>query len=128
MITATALNAESTSRQDFLKTVAAVAAVPLFQLGAPESASAAKYGAFGAGSSNVLDPSEAIVDEDILKSGPVQDALGKVRGYAKLVKDMVALLDKDPQADLGPTIRKQFDFVQLRSALNTLNSAFDEDT
>lgn len=126
--TDTALNAETTSRQDFLKTVAAVAAVPLFQLGAPEPASAAKYGGFGAGSPNALDPTEAIVDEDILKSGSVQDALNKVKAYKNLVMEMGAALEKDPQADLGPIIRKQFDFVQLRQALNTLNTAFDEDT
>ena len=121
------MNAEA-SRKDFLKTVFAVASVPLIQLSSPESASAAKYGGFGAGSPNALDPADAIVDEDILKSGPVQDALGKVKGYSNLVKEMSAALDKDPQADLGPVIRKQFDFVQLRSSLNTLNSAFDEDT
>ncbi|CAB9520367.1 expressed unknown protein [Seminavis robusta] len=123
----TALNAES-SRQDFLKTMFAVASVPLIQVVAPESASAAKYGGFGAGSPNVFDPKEAIVDEDILKSGAVQDALGKVKGYSNLVKEMSAALDQNPQVDLGPTIRKQFDFVQLRSSLNTLNTAFDEDT
>jgi hypothetical protein len=122
-----ALNAES-SRQAFLKTMFTVASVPLIQLSAPEQARAAKYGGFGAGSPNVLMPSDAIVDEDILKSGPVQDALGKVKGYSNLVKEMSLALDKDPQLDLGPTIRKQFDFVQLRSSLNTLNTAFDEDT
>ena len=126
-ILATALNAES-SRSDFLKSIAAVAAVPLFQLVAPEPASAAKYGGFGAGSPNALDPKEAIVDEDILKSGAVQDALSKVKGYSNVVKEMSAALDTNPQADLGPAIRKQLDFVQLRSSLNTLNSAFDEDT
>ena len=103
-----------TSRQDFLKTAFAIASVPLIQIATPESANAAKYGGFGAGSPNALDPSEAILDEDILKSGPVQDALGKVQGYSNLVKEMSAALDKDPQADLGPVIRKQFDFVQLR--------------
>ena len=106
----------------------AVAAVPLIQLSAPEQASAAKYGGFGAGSPNVFSPSDAIVDEDILKSGPVQSALERVKGYSNLVKEMGAALDKDPQLDLGPTIRKQFDFVQLRSSLNTLITAFDEDT
>lgn len=121
------MNAEST-RQDFLKTVFAAASVPLIQLATPESASAAKYGGFGAGSPNALDPTEAIIDEDILKTGAVQDALGRVRGYSNLVTEMSAALEKDAQIDLGPVIRKQFDFVQLRQSMNTLNSAFDEDT
>lgn len=122
------MNAES-SRSDFLKGVAAAAAsVPFFQLAAPQPASAAKYGGFGAGSPEVLSPKEAIVDSDVLKSGAVQDALGKVKSYSTVVKELSAALEKDPQADLGPAIRKNLDFVQLRTALNTLNSAFDEDT
>jgi hypothetical protein len=106
----------------------AAAAVPLLQVAAPESANAAKYGGFGAGSPSVLDPKDAIVDADTLKSGPVQDALNKVRGYRDLVKELSSSLDKDGQADLAPTIRKKLDFVEVRQSLNTLNSAFDEDT
>ena len=121
------MNAEA-SRKDFLKGIAAVAAVPLFQLVAPEPASAAKYGGFGAGSPNVMDAKEAIVDDDILKSGAVQDALRNVKAYSTYVKELSAFLDTNPQADLGPSIRKNLDFVQLRTNLNTLNSAFDEDT
>jgi seryl-tRNA synthetase len=37
-------------------------------------------------------------------------------------------LDKNPQADVGPFLRKEFDFSKLRADLNTLNSAFDEET
>jgi len=121
------LNAQ-TSRSDFFKSIAFVAAVPILQLAAPAPANAAKYGGFGAGSPNALDPKEAIVDEDILKSGAVQGAIKQVQGYATIVNEMSAALDKDAQVDLGPSIRKQLDFVALRSALNTLNSAFDEDT
>lgn len=106
----------------------AVAAVPLVQLSAPKSANAAKYGGFGSGSPEKIDPSEAIIDEDVLKSGPVQDALSKVKAYANLAKEMSAALEKNSQLDLGPTIRKEYDFVALRASLNTLNTAFDEDT
>ena len=123
----TILNAEA-SRKEFLNGFAAAAAIPLFQLANPEPASAAKYGGFGAGSPNVLDASEAIIDEDIMKSGAVQDALSKVKAYSNFVKELSAALDTNPQADLGPAIRKNLDFVQLRTTLNTLNTAFDEDT
>jgi hypothetical protein len=37
-------------------------------------------------------------------------------------------LKKDSQINLGPTIKKTFDFSKLRADLNTLNSAFDEET
>merc|ERR1712127_856874 len=39
-----------------------------------------------------------------------------------------ATLAGNKQADVGPAIRKDLDFVALRSDLNTLNTAFDEDT
>lgn len=83
--------------------------------------------ATGPGSA-VLDPKEAIIDEDILKSGPVQEALKSVSGYASIVTDMKSALQKDSQVNLGPVIKKTFDFSKLRADLNTLNSAFDEET
>lgn len=104
---------------------AAAAAIPLLKT---ENANAAKYGGLGAGSPNVLDPKDAIVDEDVLKSGPVQDALNKVKGYRDLAAELLSTLEKDAQADLGPIIRKKLDFVEVRQALNTLNGAYDEDT
>merc|ERR1712157_456901 len=89
---------------------------------------AAKYGGFGAGSPEVIDPKAAIVDDEILASDAVQKSLTGVKGYLSSVKSMQAALASDGQADIGPTIRKDFDFSQLRQTLNTLNSAFDEDT
>jgi len=41
---------------------------------------------------------------------------------------MKETLASNSQADIGPTIRKNFDFSKLRTDLNTLNSAFDEET
>ena len=90
--------------------------------------SAANAGwATGPGSA-VLDPKEAIIDEEVLKSGAVQQALTDVKGYASIVTQMKDALQKDSQVNLGPTIRKTFDFSKLRATLNTLNSAFDEET
>lgn len=97
-------------------------------IAAPSTASAAKYGGFGAGSPEVLDPKEAIIDEDILKSDAVQGALKAIKGYLGGVRQMEAALKSNGQTDVGPYLRKEFDFVKLREALNTVNSAFDEDT
>lgn len=125
---ATALNAEkgSTSRIEFLQqSAAAVAAsVTLF----PGQANAAKYGGFGAGSPEVIDPKDAIVDEDILKSDSVQKGIAAVKGYKQSVVDMKSALTADNQADIGPKIRKDFDFSVIRSDLNAINAALDEDT
>jgi hypothetical protein len=90
--------------------------------------SAANAGWVTGPGSAVIDPKEAIVDEEILKSGPVQQALKDVSGYASIVTDMKAALQKDSQVNLAPVIKKTFDFSKLRSDLNTLNSAFDEET
>jgi len=76
----------------------------------------------------VLDPKEADVDREVLGSGSVQSALGKVKGYKEAVQAMQAALAKDPQANIRPVIVKELDFSGLRSTLNTVNTAFDEDT
>ena len=113
------------SRTDFLAQIAGVVAVTS---AFPGAASAAKYGGIGASSPGVLDPKDAIVDSDILGSSVVQDALKSVQGYLGLVGEMKKALAGNDQVNLGPVLRKQFDFGKLRADLNTLNTAFDEDT
>lgn len=124
----TALNAEkgSNTRIEFLQQSAAAVAASLTLL--PGQANAAKYGGFGAGSPEVIDPKDAIVDEDILKSESVQKGIAAVRGYKQSVVDMKGALTADSQADIGPKIRKDFDFSVIRSDLNAINAALDEDT
>ena len=126
-LSSTALNAENgvTTRIGFLQQSAtAVAAFTLI----PGQANAAKYGGFGAGSPEVIDPKDAIVDEDVLKSDSVQKGIASVRGYKQSVSDMKATLASDNQADIGPKIRKDFDFSAVRTDLNAINAALDEDT
>ena len=94
----------------------------------PGSAQAAKYGAIGRSSSGVLDPKDAIVDDEVYASAAVQKALKEVKGYSAMVAEMKDALAANSQVNLGPVIRKQFDFAKLRADLNTFNSAFDEET
>jgi len=122
----TSLSAKELQRSEFLQKVAGI--VGLSTLAAPGTANAAKYGGFGAGSPNVLDPKDAIIDEDILKSDAVQNARNGIKGYLNGVQQMQEALKKNGQTDVGPFLRKDYDFVKLREALNTVNSAFDEDT
>ena len=75
-----------------------------------------------------LDPKDAVIDDEILQSSEVQKALRAVKEYAGIVDEMKKALEANSQVNLGPVIRKQFDFSKLRSELNTLNTAFDEDT
>ena len=49
----------------------------------PGAANAAKYGSLGAGSPGVLDPKDAIIDDEILGSSVVQDALKAIKEYSK---------------------------------------------
>ncbi len=97
--------------------------------GGPSDAFAAQYGDFGKGSSpGVLDPKTAEIDADILKSDAVQSALKKVKGYRSAVQDMQAALKADSQVNVRKTIIKDLDFADLRDTLNTVNTAFEEDT
>eukprot|EP00957_Ditylum_brightwellii_P111791 8526926-Ditylum_brightwellii.AAC.1 len=41
---------------------------------------------------------------------------------------MSATVAADSQADIGPSIRKELDFVQVRADFNGVTEAFDEDT
>jgi len=129
-ITGSALFADSqTTRSDFIATAAAALVTgSAALLSQPQPAAAAKYGSFGAGSPEVLDPSQADVDADILGSSKVQDALKKVRGYKGAVNSMQTALESNPQYNVKPVILKELDFANLRDSLNTVNSAFEEDT
>jgi hypothetical protein len=95
----------------------------------PKEAQAAKYGSIGAGSSpNVMKPSDAEIDEDLLKSGAVQKALANVKGYKAIVNEYLALLASDEQANISKRVVKDFDFTKLRTDLNTVGTIYDEDT
>jgi len=94
----------------------------------PSPALAAKYGDIGRGSPEVLDPAAAEVDMDVLKSGPVQQALGQIKDYQSAVRTMQDALAKDSQANVHGVVVREFDFSKLRATLNTFNTAFDEDT
>mmetsp|Transcript_5265 Transcript_5265/g.6767 ORF Transcript_5265/g.6767 Transcript_5265/m.6767 type:complete len:212 (+) Transcript_5265:67-702(+) len=115
-----------TTRLQFIQQITATSLATLTFL--PNNANAAKYGSFGAGSPEVLDPATAIIDDEILASSAVQNAFAKVKDYKSTVASLKSTLDSNKQADIGSVIRKDLDFVQLRADLNTLNSAFDEDT
>lgn len=118
----------TTTRGDFLNQIAATFVVVggISTAGfAPAPANAGW--ATGPGSA-VLDPKDAIVDEEIFKTSVVQKALKSVKAYSSSVTEMKKTLTSNSQVDLKPIIRKEFDLGKVRADLNSLNSAFEEDT
>jgi len=113
-------------RSDFFKSVAG--SVAFAALGPAQPAMAAKYGGIGRGSTNMASPSDAIIDNDIMSSDAVQKSLKDIKSYYEVVTAIKGEIQKNPQADIAPYLRKNFDFALLRSSLNTFNTAFDEDT
>lgn len=111
---------------NILASSAAVATVAMTVGASP--ASAFKYGGIGRGSPEVLDPTDAVVDASVLKSDVVQNAIAKTKRYQAAVQSLQTALEQQPQANLIPFIRKEFDFVALRGDLNTLNLPLDEET
>jgi hypothetical protein len=76
----------------------------------------------------VLAPSADALDRDLLKSSDVQGALKDVAFYANVAAEMQKQLLENPQLDLKAAIVKYFPFDKIRAALNTANTALDEDT
>jgi len=117
------------TRHQFLQTLTTSALLTTMTLTTSSlPASAAKYGGFGADSPNVLDPKTATIDRDILASESCQKAIASITQYSKAVKFLQDKLKENDQTDIGPFLRKEFDFTKLRSDLNAVNEAFDEDT
>mmetsp|Transcript_6881 Transcript_6881/g.10141 ORF Transcript_6881/g.10141 Transcript_6881/m.10141 type:complete len:208 (+) Transcript_6881:117-740(+) len=126
--TNTAINAEQMSRSAFLQTSLTAAAATFVTLASPQEASAAKYGSVGRDSSAVLDPKDAIIDDEILATEAVQKSISNLKAYLNIVQKLKANVASNGQADIVPMIRTDLDFVALRGAMNTLTTAFDEDT
>lgn len=127
--TSTQLQAQTTTRDEFLNQIASTLVVAgvfsTTSLSAPSPANAGW--ATGPGSA-VLDPKDAIVDEDVFKTAAVQKALKSIKAYSSAVNEMKKALTANSQVDLKNVIRKEFEFSKVRSDMNTLNTAFDEDT
>jgi hypothetical protein len=116
-----------TTRNSFLRQVATLSGISVAFLPVA-AANAAKYGSFGAGSPEVLDPVDAVVDKELLLTEDIQKSLASVKQYLATVNSLKDTLGKDPQADVNGFILKEFDFIKLRTDLNNLGTVFDEDT
>lgn len=80
------------------------------------------------GSPEVIDPKDAVIDSDLLKSSEVQGSIKDVKAYKETVARISKNLKSDKQYDMLPEIRSEFEFSKLRNTLNQVNTVFDEDT
>jgi len=73
-------------------------------------------------------PEDAERDGELLASKAVQDSLGHLRRYKALAQALKDQVEKNGDLVLIPTIRKEFDFMDLRNDLNVATTVFDETT
>ena len=79
-------------------------------------------------SPEVIDPKDAVIDTELLKSTEVQTSIKDVKTYRETVSRIAKNLKTDTQYDMLPEIRQEFEFSKLRNTLNQVNTVFDEDT
>lgn len=126
------------SRRTLLTTGAAAAASLLAAAAVPAPASAEKGRGLERAFSKVLFPKEgfnapdsqvgtATTNKDLLASKEGQAALLKIRGYSNGIDDLYNSFKLDPQIELADPVRKLISISELRSALNVVNEAIDED-
>lgn len=73
-------------------------------------------------------PKDADVDDELLATKPVQQALENLKGYKAASASLKSEFAKDNNMVLIPVIRKKFDFSQLRDDLNVATTVFDDQT
>jgi len=73
-------------------------------------------------------PKDADIDDELLESKAVQAGLANLKGYKSSAASLKATFLSDTNAQLIPTIRKEFDFSQLRNDLNVVATVFDDTT
>ena len=73
-------------------------------------------------------PKDAEKDDELLASSQVQRGLKNVVNYRVSARNLYSKFSSDPNVNLIPSIRSDFDFSKLRDDLNLLTSVFDEQT
>eukprot|EP00179_Madagascaria_erythrocladioides_P005039 CAMPEP_0198319990 /NCGR_PEP_ID=MMETSP1450-20131203/9009_1 /TAXON_ID=753684 ORGANISM="Madagascaria erythrocladiodes, Strain CCMP3234" /NCGR_SAMPLE_ID=MMETSP1450 /ASSEMBLY_ACC=CAM_ASM_001115 /LENGTH=213 /DNA_ID=CAMNT_0044023419 /DNA_START=52 /DNA_END=693 /DNA_ORIENTATION=+ len=75
-----------------------------------------------------LAPGKVAVDAEALADKNVQAAVAKLRQYREALADLQAKFKEDPQIPIVADLRAIFEISTLRTALNSANRIFDEDT
>jgi len=73
-------------------------------------------------------PKDADRDDELLASKEVQKSIEGIKGYKSAAQALKSSFSKDTGMPLIPTIRKEFDFSQVRTDLNVAATVFDDET
>jgi len=73
-------------------------------------------------------PKDADIDDELLATKGVQDAIKNLKGYKSAASGLKGQFDSNTDLELIPSIRKEFDFSQLRNDLNVASTVFDDTT
>lgn len=77
---------------------------------------------------DALAPESVNVDRSVLDSKDGQKAIKALKDYQSSIQQLYAEFKNDPQVQLNPRVSQIFSISDLRTALNTVDEAFDEDT
>jgi len=100
-----------------------------FAMGPPKNKASAGAAAAVAGKApGIIDVSGVVLDKEILDSLLVRKAVKDITDYAAIISEMKNTLAVDPQVDLEPVIKKEFDNGKVRADINELQAAFDKKT
>ena len=82
----------------------------------------------GVYSMEIVKAKDVVLDEEALRSGAVQSALGEFKNYAVGIVRLREALAKDDQFDTSKVLKKDYDYVKVRATFNKLEPIWDEDT
>jgi hypothetical protein len=89
---------------------------------------AANYGGFGSSYSAVIDPKNAVLNDETKDSEDVKAGKAGLGEILTKVQGIKADLEKDNQMDVLSRLQSQLNPAPIRITLNKYNTAFDEDT
>lgn len=73
-------------------------------------------------------PSDSDADDELLGSGKVQGAIKALRGFQASANVLKGSFASEPNMQLIPVVRKEFDFAAVRDSLNVATTPFDDAT
>ena len=74
----------------------------------------------GVYSMEIVKAKDVVLDEEALRSGAVQSALGEFKNYAVGIVRLREALAKDDQFDTSKVLKKDYDYVKVRATFNTV--------
>eukprot|EP00612_Vaucheria_litorea_P000010 CAMPEP_0171451742 /NCGR_PEP_ID=MMETSP0945-20130129/120_1 /TAXON_ID=109269 /ORGANISM="Vaucheria litorea, Strain CCMP2940" /LENGTH=176 /DNA_ID=CAMNT_0011976253 /DNA_START=129 /DNA_END=659 /DNA_ORIENTATION=+ len=119
------MSAQANGRRTFIKESSlAILGISSFA----GNASAAKYFGDKTDYPEVIQPKNAVKNEELYDSSATKSAVSNIKEYRSAILELQDKLSKDPQADLRTALKERLSYSKLRNDLNTAGSAFEEDS